>query len=401
MNGRSLMLLVFLGLAFGVVLLLRPMRYPTPRPLQYSAIKPQSLREVFDALDQQVNEGRGYKDNLNTDGFPTGALLAWSESYLMQSYAEMFRATRDENYLDKLYEHIDSVMHNRDDFREQVDYKGELIPAWGTNRYTKNKTWMHFAVHTGMITYPMLEFVQLVRNFRIQRLTKEAETVLALVQESVNYHDKEWKPQETGYGLYTYPEDFYHKSNYVLPLNQQAAMGRSLILLWKLTNEKKYFERARDIALAIKASLQPAKFGGYVWGVQIGPLSDNNGLEDISHGAITIDFIRLAYEEGIVFTSQDIQRITFTIKHLLADGRAERYVDGTGDYSYEIAAGQYAFLTPYDHEIWQLCYKLLFEIYRVDLTAKYFQEDWWGTVMLGIARLANNAKYIELEEDRE
>ena len=33
--------------------------------------------------------------------------------------------------LTSFYDLIDSVMRNRDDFRGRVDYKGDLVPAWG------------------------------------------------------------------------------------------------------------------------------------------------------------------------------------------------------------------------------------------------------------------------------
>lgn len=88
--------------------------------------------------------------------------------------------------------------------------------------------------------------------------------------------------------------------------------------------------------------------------------------------------------------TNDMGKIVHTIKRLLADGRAERYINGTGDYVYEISAGQYALLAPYDAEIWKLCYDLLFKLYRIDLTGRFLQEDWWGTVMLGIARLVHH-----------
>lgn len=284
--------------------------------------------------------------------------------------------------------HIDAVLHNRDDFRGQIDYKGDLVPAWGTDRYTKDRAWMHFAVHTAMITYPMLDFVQLVRGHEIEELEGEAEVALLHVRESIDYHNKDWVIQ-SDFGLYTYPEDYYRKPNYLLPLSMQATIGRSLLLLWKLTGEIKYYEMARDIAFAIKNSLQETESGGYVWGVSIGPLSEQNRIADISHSTITVDFIRLAYENSIVFDSNDMAKVTVTIKLLLSDGRVERYIDVTGDYAYEVVAGQYALLTPWDIEIWNLCYDILFKLYQVDLTGRYFQEDWWGTIMLGIARLAH------------
>ncbi len=394
MSERPLLMLMLLGFALAAILFVGPMRredsatHPTQQLPECSVTSLESLQEAFDVLDHAVNEGKGYKDFLNPAGFPTGALLAWSESYLMQAYAEMFRATGDERYLDKLYDHIDSVMRNRDDFRGQVDYKGDLVPAWGTNRYTKGGDWKHFVVHTGMITYPMLEFVQLVREHGIERLSDEAEAILARVKESVDYHDDQWVVQDLGFGVYTFREDYYGKPNYVCPLSQQAAMGRSLVLLWKSTGEEQYRQKAADIATALRHSFLENEQGAYVWGVHPGPLSDSNPVADVSHSAVTIHFITLAYEAGIEFTAADTEKLTDTVKSFFRGGRALSRIDGTGDYAYEITAGQYAFLAKYDHKIWQLCYDLLFVLYRVELTARYFQEDWWGTVMLGIARLA-------------
>jgi len=346
------------------------------------------LKVIFDHLDSQVNNGDGYKDYLNPDGFPTGALLAWSESYLMQAYAEMFRATGDEKYLDKLSEHVKSVLNNRDDYRGELDYKGDLVPAWGTNRFTKNGAWKHFVAHTGMITYPMLEFVFLVREHGVSRLSAQAEGVLEKVEESIRYHDDQWVVQEAGYGLYVYREDFYHKPNYVCPLSQQAVMGRSLLLLGELTGSKVYLRQASDIATAIKASLQDNGNEGYVWGVFVSDKQEDTTVADISHSTATIDFAMLAYQAGIVFDQTDMGRFARTVKALWQNGRVPRYIDGTGDYTYEIAAGQYAFLAQFDLEIWDLCHDLLFKMYKVDIIGRYLQEDWWGTVMLSIARLA-------------
>ena len=349
------------------------------------------LKDLFDRLDTQVNNGNGYKDYLNPDGFPTGALLAWSESYLMQAYAEMFRATGDEEYLDKLFEHVESVLNNRDDLREQVDYKGDLVPAWGTDRYTTGGEWTHFVVLTGMITFPMLEFVLLVREHGVSRLSAQAEDVLSRVEESIRYHDDQWAMQEAGYGLYVYREDLYHQQNYACPLSQQATIGRSLLLLWQLTQNDQYLAMATDIAIAIKSSLGDNGRGGYVWGVFIDDGPEDDSVPDVSHSTMTIHFAALACEAGVVFNRTDMERFATTVRNLWQDGRVTRYIDGSGDYAYEIAAGQYAFLAMFDPQIWGLCYDVLLSSNRVDITASYFQEDWWGTVMLGIARLARFA----------
>ena len=70
-------------------------------------------------------------------------------------------------------------------------------------------------------------------------------------------------------------------------------------------------------------------------------------------------------------------------------GRVRHRINGSSDYAYELLANQYAFLAQFDPKIWNLCYDLLFKTYKVDIIGRYLQEDWWGTVMLGIARLAS------------
>lgn len=180
------------------------------------------LIQLFDKLDSKVNNGKGYSEYLNTDGFPTGALLAWSESYLMQGYANMYRATGDEKYLRKLHSHIQSVLSNRDDKSGQTNYRDELACTWGTDRYTKNGEWMNFLVCTGMITYPMLDFVLLTRNFNIEEYFDAADEILREAEQSIKYHDNEWKGS-----YYVYPDDFYEK-DYIVPINQQAVIGREV-----------------------------------------------------------------------------------------------------------------------------------------------------------------------------
>jgi len=344
------------------------------------------LCRLFDELDDKVNEGKGYSKCLNTDGFPTGALLAWSESYLMQAYANMYKATGDVKYLDKLQAHTLSVLANRDDKIGRKDYKGELAPSWGTDRYTPNHEWMHFVAHTGMITYPMLEFVKLVKESNIEKYLVGANTILTQAEQAVRYHDKEWRQD-----YYVYPDDFY-KKDYIVAMNQQAAIGRSLLLLYELTGNEEYLNRARLIAEFINAKgILQGNDGGFLLLDRFTPgkTEPDSTIADISHATITIHFAYLAYENGIIFTEGDMAEFTKTIKSLAQanDNHFPKYLDGTGNFDYEIAAGQYAFLAEFDSEIYNSITDLLFNHLKVDQTAKYMQEDWWGTVMLSLSRL--------------
>jgi hypothetical protein len=87
-------------------------------------------REDFDKTDAACNNGNGYKTGV-------ADMLAWGESYIMLSYVEMYRATKDTHYLDKLIDHADCVLANRDDNRNFHDYSGRSRAAWSVGgQYT-------------------------------------------------------------------------------------------------------------------------------------------------------------------------------------------------------------------------------------------------------------------------
>lgn len=347
---------------------------------------------LFDELDDRVNKGKGYSEYLNTGGFPTGALLAWSESYLMQSYVTMYRATGDVKYLNKLHNHIESVLANRDDKTGQRDYKNELVPNWGTDRYTQKGEWLHFAAHTGMITFPIIEFVHMIRELGIEKDFVMSDIILQQVKQSIEYHNKEWKNN-----YYVYPEDFYDKENMPLPLSQQAAIARSLLFLYELTGEEKYLNKVSLIAELIKDSLQDNGSGGYIVGTFSGKITNKNKVVDISHATTVIHFAYLAYCNDIIFNKQDMERFTKTIQDLAEanNNHFPKYLDGTGNFDYEVTAGQYAFLAEFNEDIYDSITDLLFDELEIASTAKYMQEDWWGTVMLGLSRIVSYQSSIK------
>ena len=286
-----------------------------------------------------------------------------------------------------MHDHIESVLSNRDDKIEKKDYKNELVPCWGTNRYTKDSEWMHFVAHTGMITYPILDFVKLVRESGIEKYYDSALSFLQQVEESIEYHNKDWKVDH-----YIYPEDFY-KRDYIIPISQQAAMGRSLILIYKLTEKEEYLNKTKYLARFIKDnSIKENDTGGYILrqGFIPGRNTPESKIVDISHASVTIHFAYLAYKNNIIFNKKDMQRFAKTIKHLAVnnDNHFPKLLDGTGNFDYEITAGQYVFLVEFDEDIYNSIVDLFFNHLKIDNTAKYMQEDWWGTVMLGLSRLA-------------
>ncbi|MFW6599114.1 hypothetical protein ACQBAU_01390 [Propionibacteriaceae bacterium Y2011] len=88
-------------------------------------------RAAFDRLDAAINNGNSVKDETNDkDSSGLSGKLAWREAYALEGYALMYQAHRDTYYLDKMVDHIDHVLANRDSERGVTDYAGNSHPAW-------------------------------------------------------------------------------------------------------------------------------------------------------------------------------------------------------------------------------------------------------------------------------
>lgn len=95
------------------------------------AIADPTSRAAFDELDLAFNDGHGYRDETNDkDSSGLSGKLAWGEAYVLQAYALMYEAHGDTHYLDKMVDHLDRVLANRDSERGVSDHAGHSHPAW-------------------------------------------------------------------------------------------------------------------------------------------------------------------------------------------------------------------------------------------------------------------------------
>ncbi|WP_166352998.1 hypothetical protein [Phytoactinopolyspora limicola] len=84
-------------------------------------------RQTFDEFDAAYLQSGFGPDNNNEAGG-----LAWQQSYVLDSYVKMYLAHGDTYYLDKLIDHVDTVLTHRDSERGVADYRGLSLPAWRT-----------------------------------------------------------------------------------------------------------------------------------------------------------------------------------------------------------------------------------------------------------------------------
>ncbi|MCU6707435.1 carbohydrate binding domain-containing protein [Paenibacillus sp. J5C_2022] len=77
--------------------------------------------------DQPINFGRGVSES------PDGGALAWGESYYLKSYMNMYDATGDKVWLDKMTDHFDRMLLNA------WDHNGDGYKGWPDIRYAHNQ----------------------------------------------------------------------------------------------------------------------------------------------------------------------------------------------------------------------------------------------------------------------
>ncbi|RJP23042.1 MAG: hypothetical protein C4527_20880 [Candidatus Omnitrophota bacterium] len=243
--------------------------------------------------------------------------IAWGWSYRMMSLNEMFHATGDERYLQANVKAIQKILAARDDAKGIKLWTGKIAPAWGSDKYAERGRAI-FAVHTGMITYPMFDCLLLAGK---EKIGNEFDVILNMAQESLAFHDPQWRdgPGE-GEGHYVGLDQENVMEGKPLPGNRLSAMGRALLFSWKVSGNRQYYERALALGRYIKNRLTLAADGAYYWPywLPLEPVTQPEAKEsingeDISHGSLTMSLPILLASDKQVFSHEDMLRLGDTV----------------------------------------------------------------------------------------
>lgn len=275
--------------------------------------------------------------------------IAWGWSYRMLSLNEMYRSTGDAKYLEANLEGIRKVIALRDDRVGIPLWTGEIVPAWGSAKYARRGRAV-FAVHTGLITHPMLDFLLLAEEARITLPKAEAAAILLAAEEALSVHDRQWRDGPAdGEGHYVGLNQEDSLEGKSLPGNRLSAIGRALWISWKFTGNDVHRRRAIALGRYIRNRLTPAPDGAYYWSYRL-PDKPVEGTakkeairgEDVSHGALTMALPFLLASEGEVFTVEDMKRVGKTLQQgfgRLGDGILFGDVTGHPNSSPSLAQG--------------------------------------------------------------
>jgi len=213
-----------------------------------------------------------------------------------------------------------------------------------------------FAVHTGMIAFPLARYARMVlQSPKLRRgpRQKVAKDLLDAATAAVAFHDPEWVSHADGTGDYVWPKGApIPFDGTIQPYNQSQGLGQVLVELYRVTRQQRYRTRVVEMLKAYRAGLTLAADGAYVWpywppysqmyagfpktaGIsEYTPgYSASTQIEDISHAAISTEFVHAAYDAKVeTEVAADVLRFTKTFTQRVVRSETEVWfrVDGTG-----------------------------------------------------------------------
>ncbi|MGP3961339.1 hypothetical protein ACTWPT_35610 [Nonomuraea sp. 3N208] len=249
---------------------------------------------------------------------------------------------------------------------------GGTVPVLGETRLSVKP--MIFAVHTGMITYPMAAFARIVlHDGHLTKYRGKALEYLQAVKEAVAVHEREWRPDGHLIWVKGMPLPYDGTEQ---PTNQWLALGLTYAELAAATGDPFYRDRALRMARSFGGELKPDAGDAYVWSywpsfgkTYNGYTADQNvseytpsiagarQIEDLSHGGIDVEFAALAFRHKIYYRGIDLARIARTYTRNLAttgpDGlpTTNARLDGTGgplNAEGSLQAGRWMAVAPWD-----------------------------------------------------
>ncbi|MFI5693577.1 hypothetical protein ACIA58_17150 [Kribbella sp. NPDC051586] len=227
-------------------------------------------------------------------------------------------------------------------------------PAPAAATITFQPQYYVFAVHTGMIAFPLARYARMVLgSAKLGRHHKFAREVLDAATAAVAFHDSEWVSRPDGTGDYVWPKGApIPFDGTIQPYNQSQGIGHVLVELFRVTKQPRYRTRVLQMLKAYEPALRlvgeayvwtywppySELYAGYAKTAGISEYTPSypaaKQIEDLSHAAISTEFVHAAYDAGIDGgPATDILRFTHTFTQKLIRSATEVWyrIDGTGD----------------------------------------------------------------------
>jgi hypothetical protein len=254
-------------------------------------------------------------------------------------------------------------------------------PAAGTIAFASQ--FYVYAVHTGMMAYPLALFARIVAESKDlrRRYGKAGERAGAASAAAIAFHDEEFRIVD-GVGDYVWqkgaPIPF---DGLIQPYNQSHGPGQALVELYRLTRAKAYRQKITAMLEGFARGVSTDADGAYVWNYWPPHCELYNGyaaadqlstytpfysavrsIEDISHASITIEFLAAAHAAGIRHDDLDLSAIAETFVDNVIRSETEVWfrIDGTtvAVPGNAVQAARWMLYARYDTEIYAQCLRV-------------------------------------------
>lgn len=210
-----------------------------------------------------------------------------------------------------------------------------------------------FAVHTGQVVYPLSRYVRVVHTTpELAHRRPFAGRLRLDIEASVRHHYSDLHIDSEGRGDFRWPLGAPVPFDGLMqPLNQSHALGATYAELYHLTGSQRWRDRVEAILKSLYGGLivdrdayiwnywpvHSELFRGYTADEQLSTYtpsySATTSWEDISHAAVTLEFVRAVHESGIADLSAERVRFaaTYTQNVIRSSNEVWFRVNGTAD----------------------------------------------------------------------
>lgn len=300
---------------------------------------------------------------------------------------------------------------------------GDSLPIEGEFKLTDTYRMVLHELHTPIIGIPFLKFSYIAfrEDLPSWYKSKARKYVHAFEESAKDYSSSFIFDNDGGYFIFE-PDTPFHASGFEVPINGQSANGRFFLWLWKVTGKNEYLEISSAIARKIYSQITFNNDGTIImpyyfknsflydgYNKKTNPLIKSiydeyapyRSIEDVSHFGLTLMFMVDAYENGEVFSENDLKAVASTyskyiwnpITHneCICDGNMSKgyfiakFLNGK-DKGYDYAISNFVLLSRWNSSIWDQgwqVYKTRFSNSRCSDKLSHY-----GVVMQGWSQLA-------------
>lgn len=239
--------------------------------------------------------------------------LAWGTSYMLDALYRGYCATGDITFIEQMSIYLYRI------YELLADKDGDGYLNWGTDHYSDEGLYEEYAIHTSMLGLTAGEFVCLI-HADPELAKKESPLGMTyrdvadyLIDKTINHlipaFDRDWDEEA---GVYR-ERDFERFRRMSLPHNQYLGMAILLINFAKVSpeNSREYIRKAEKMLNAFSDDVtRYPTIGLMEWDYsdpQFEGDKSDSGTEDFSHGMIDVRAAIVGYENGLVFTLDDVE----------------------------------------------------------------------------------------------